>query len=738
MENVKAVFLEKIYPKDEEDDDYKIVKYMVTEDPSGSDVPYEIKVKGYGIPEHYGAEFILELNNKEENEFGVTYTATNFTVDVPKTELGMKFALVKAAKVFREDKFNYFYGKYKERLVFNLIFDDKILKDPNITDVNIKAIRDFKAFVTLSFVKSIFTAYGLNLDIVKSLYTEYKEELIKILKTDPHMLVMKKVVPFNLAEGLVKKYNLKKNTKNRFLAIGLEVLRRNEQGGNFIKISGGSCIEYNKAVNAFVKIADIENIDTKKHAYNVFTELQKRNLVVPYMHKDKVYLYNADCFKSEVTLSDNIKKFLSEGKINIRSLDKMIQKKEKDNGFTLAPEQRKAVMEGLTNKITVITGGPGTGKTTIINFIRSLMKSRNKNANILLCAPTGMAARRMTASTGFAAYTMHSAMNIKPPEEGNYIEIKDYNKLSNYDAIIVDEFSMVDMYLADAFFRAIDTSKKVPTVILIGDVNQLPSVGAGNVLSDIIQSVKVPTVILRAVYRQSSMSRIAVNASLICSGHTNLETGDDFKIIEKKNEEDSVAEIKKLYALFVNQYGAQNVSVLSPFRTRRSKTGTESLNIPLQKIANSNNGKVYRFYGKEFVVGDRVMQSKTKDEIANGDIGVISNIKDKSGHVVVEIDFGDLGIVEYEKKDMKFVQPAYATTIHKSQGSEYKIVIMAISEEHSIMLKRNLVYTGITRAKEKVFVVGSKKALDRAILTAESKQERRLTFLSERIRQVQK
>lgn len=370
MKKVKAVFLEKIYPKDEEDDDYKIVKYMVTEDPSGSDVPYKIKVKGYGIPEHYGAEFILELSGKEENEFGVTYTAKDFTVDIPKTLLGMKFALVKAAKVFQEDKFNHLYEKYGERLVFNLIFDDKILKDSNITDANINAIKDFRAFVTLSFTKSIFTAYGLSLDIIKPLYEKHREGLIRILKTDPHMLAVDSVVPFNLAESLVKKYNLKKDTKNRFLSVGLEVLRRNEQGGNFIKISGGSCIEYNKAVSTFVKIADVDNINVKKCAYDVFAKLQKMNRVVAYMHKNRVYLYSSDCFKAEVTLSQNIKKFLSEGKINIRSLEKMIQKKEKDNGFTLAPEQKKAVMEGLTNKITVITGGPGTGKSATSSTIK--------------------------------------------------------------------------------------------------------------------------------------------------------------------------------------------------------------------------------------------------------------------------------------------------------------------------------------------------------------------------------
>lgn len=735
MKIIKAVFLEKIYPKtQDEDDDFKIIKYMVTFEDKELEEPYEIIVKGFGIPEHKGVESTLFLDKKNTDEHGTSYNCKEFIVDIPKTKFAMKDLLVSKSRVFQKEKFEYMYKKYEDKLLFSLIFFLEAYKDEKMSEQNKMAIQDFRQYIFISFAKAILIGCGsLNVD-PKAIVDKYGADTIKVFKLDPHKLVLDRYISFTTAENLLRHYGASKKTKNRFLSAGLEVIKRTEQGGRYVRISGNSCIKYGDAVDLFVRIIDLgDKKSIRSMSAKVFKELQEREKITAYEKDGEIYLYSHDGFCAETQLADNIKRFLSEGRTPIKSIYKMIQKKEVEYGFTLAKKQKEAIVEGLTNKITVITGGPGSGKTTIINFIRALMKERNKKANILLCAPTGMAARRMTESTGYIAYTMHSAMNIKPPEEGSYIEIEPHNKLSNYDAIIVDEFSMVDMYLADAFFRSVDTKKKIPTIIIIGDINQLPSVGAGNVLSDIIESTSVPTVKLDKVFRQSKESRIATNADLICGGHINLDFGDDFIMDEKNNNNDIVRSINEYYAYFVNQYGKDNVTVLSPFRTEKSATGVTSINPSLQNIANPIKRDSFKFYNKDFRVGDKVMQTKTKDGIANGDIGVITDIKMINGKYTITIDFGELGMVEYEKKDMKTVTLAYATTIHKSQGSEYQIVIMALTKEHDIMLKKNLVYTGITRAKKKVVIVGERSALNRAILRAEVKEDKRKTFLANRI-----
>lgn len=730
--NLKAIFKQKLFPKgnNEEDDDYKIIKYEVTEgykSPSGSS---EIVVKGNALPEHYGVEIVFSLvqDNASENSF----FCNNFIIDIPKTEKAIRQVLTKDCNVFKEEKYNLLYSIYKERLLFDLITSGPAYNDKSLNMQNKEAIKDLQKLVINSFVQSVLTKYGITNIDSSDLYNKYNIQVLQIIKSDPHVLVLDNFIGFKNAEDLIKSYNASKKTKSRLLSIGIEVIKQNEKSGN-------SCIAYKDAIKNMIFLLDFaqKNKNYEFIAQKTFSLLQNDGKIRVYQKDKELYIYSSYAWKAETTLSHNIFKFSSyKGKV-IKNIERMIDSKEVEFGFKLAPEQREAVRKALVNKITIITGGPGTGKTSVINFIRSLAKEINKSSNILLCAPTGMAARRMTESTGYAAYTMHSAMNIKPPEEGSYIEIKDFNKLEGYDLIIVDEFSMVDMYLADAFFRALDTKNKVPSIVIIGDINQLPSVGAGNVLSDLIYSGKINSIRLSQVYRQKNESFIAVNAKHICSGHEKLDYGKGFSLIEEKTDEDTINSIKEIYAKSINKYGVDNVCVLVPFKNKKSYTNisTEGINSKLQEVANLSNSKAYRFYGKIYKQGDKVIQIKTQDNIANGDIGVISSISEENNQIKIKIDFGDLGEVEYDKKDMKFVDLAYSVTIHKSQGSEYKVVIMALTDEHKPMLKRNLTYTGITRAKDELYIVGSKNALSSSIRN-KSKEER-CTFLSQRIREKQ-
>lgn len=372
MKVIKGIFLEKIFPKtDEDDDDFKIVKYLVTSDPSGLEVPYQISVKGYGLPESLGIESTLYLKSKEESKYGDTFICDKVIIDIPKTKIGMEITLTKTSKIISLDKFNKLYNQYKERTLYDLITDGPAYKDKLITQTNKEALEDFKNFLTNSFVRAIVFKAGLSEEVANGIVDSYKDKSIFILKTNPHALVLKKAISFSTAEELIKNYNASRKTLERFLSVGLESIRRAEKGGKFIKVSGASCIEYNHALKVAIEILDIADNDAiKKKMSDVFIKLQELKLISPYIHGKKVYLYLADGFKAEVDLAENINKFIKQGNINIKNIDRMIENQENKNGFKLAPEQRKAVTAALTHKIAVITGGPGTGKSATSSTIK--------------------------------------------------------------------------------------------------------------------------------------------------------------------------------------------------------------------------------------------------------------------------------------------------------------------------------------------------------------------------------
>ena len=339
----------------------------------------------------------------------------------------------------------------------------------------------------------------------------------------------------------------------------------------------------------------------------------------------------------------------------------------------------------------------------------------------------------MFESTGSKAFTIHKALNLMANEDGVYDEVEPLD----YDLVIVDEISMLDMFLARTFFKAINNGTQV---VLIGDANQLPSVGPGAVLSEIISSETVKVAKLTKVYRQQSESLIALNSLLMCKGKYNLDYGDDFVFIPAKDWDDAAKIMKQEYINAVEEVGVDDVSMLSPFRSDKTKTGVNSLNLEIKDIVNppAPSKKEMTVLGKVFREGDKVMQTKTVDDISNGDIGYITKILGTDGEKIAVIDFGDGRTVEYYKSDMETIDWAYATTVHKSQGSEYKIVIFNIMQGHNIMLKRNLAYTAVTRAKLKVVIVGEKQALIQAIQTGIEDEDKRNTMLALRLRFLKK
>lgn len=388
--------------------------------------------------------------------------------------------------------------------------------------------------------------------------------------------------------------------------------------------------------------------------------------------------------------------------------------------------QADAIRKAAVSKVMVLTGGPGTGKTTTTQGI--IAAYRSFGLKILLAAPTGRAAKRMTEATGLEAKTIHRLLECKPPE--GYQKNED-NPLDG-DVLIIDECSMIDMILMNALLKAIPEGMRL---ILVGDIDQLPSVGAGNVLRDIIDSGVFPVVRLTRIFRQAQSSRIIMNAHAINEGKfPDISNGKntDFFYIEKEDPEEAVQEIVRLVKNNLPRYYKtpwNHIQVLTPMQ--KGIVGAANLNLALQEALNPQ-GDGLRRGGYLFRTGDKVMQIRNnyEKEIFNGDIGTVELVDLQERTLKVNFD---QHIIEYEASELDELVHAYATTIHKAQGSEYPIVVMPVLMNHYVMLQRNLIYTGITRAKKVLVIVGTRKALSYAVRNVTV--TKRNTFLKERLSQ---
>ena len=488
---------------------------------------------------------------------------------------------------------------------------------------------------------------------------------------------------------------------------------------------GHLCLEKHDFLKECLKLLDT----------NGMTQDMAAARAVKLIQEDKLITYDNSVFKSrtarvEESLAYEIVRKVHGSVPDYPDLDEAISEEERALRFRLAPEQREAIKMGLTSRLCVITGGPGTGKTSVQRALLDLYKKKYPAAKIACCAPTGKAARRMEQSTGVPSTTVHRALGLIANEDGQYGE----PETMDADLVLVDEVSMLDVYLAEKLFRSVPATARL---ILVGDSDQLPSVGPGAVLKEIIVSDMVPVIRLDQVFRQKNGSRIAANAKLIRHGNLSLEYGPDFEFYDSTDLSVSAEIIESLYLQETAKYGIDNVVLLSPYR-QKTETGANALNQRLQgKINPPGVGKYDSVHGqRRFRTGDKVMQIKNCDEINNGDVGYITSITGTQSDSVVRIDFGDGRVVEYENSDLDMLDLGYACTVHKSQGSEYKSVIINLQCAHSVMLVRPLIYTAITRAKERVLIVGERRALCTAIRRTDTEQ--RGTKLAKRIQDFSK
>jgi exodeoxyribonuclease V alpha subunit len=441
-------------------------------------------------------------------------------------------------------------------------------------------------------------------------------------------------------------------------------------------------------------------------------------------------VFLAGLYRAERTIAERLTR-LANGSLPWPWIDpdKALPWVEKKIGLALAETQVAAIRLALMSKVLVMTGGPGVGKTTIVRAILRILAS--KGTDLLLCAPTGRAAKRMTEATGFESKTIHRLLEVDP-KSGGFKRGEDHPL--ECDLLVVDEASMVDVMLMQALIKALPDRA---ALLIVGDVDQLPSIGPGQVLADVIASGAVPVVRLTEVFRQAAQSRIITSAHRINQGSmpdlSRPENESDFYFVPAESSEAAVARTIELVRIRMpKRFGLdpiRDIQVLCPMN--RSGVGARSLNIELQAALNPAGDRKVERFGWTFAPGDKVMQIENDydKEVYNGDIGYIDDVDANAGEIVASFDGRS---VAYGFGELDMLVPAYATTIHKSQGSEYPAVIIPVLTHHYPMLQRNLLYTGVTRGKRLVVLVGQKKAV--AIAVRNVSGRRRWSKLGEWLR----
>ena len=571
--------------------------------------------------------------------------------------------------------------------------------------------REVKNIMVFLQEHNVSTAFGYRI------FKVYGDRSISVIKENPYKLADDVWgIGFKTADQIASKLGMEKESFDRLRAGMFYTLNQFAEDGH--------C--YATRTELSEKSAEILEIEQGKIASTIETLITNRDLILAM--PDNIYL--PPFYYSEVGVARRIKEILTAMNQNaISDFDKAIAELQDKSAIQYDDVQIQAIKLATSSKFCVITGGPGTGKTTTTKAIIDLFKLSGRK--ILLAAPTGRAAKRMSEATGKESKTIHRLLESKPPEGFG----KNADNPLDGDILVLDECSMVDVLLMYNTLKAVPNTM---TVILVGDIDQLPAVGAGNILGDIIESGAVPVVRLTRIFRQAMGSKIITNAHKINNGNIpDLSGGKNsdffFISIEDGDKERVVNEIVSLCSERLPTYYKVNpisdIQVLTPMR--RGDSGADNLNKLLQATLNKDNKICLRRGATEYRTGDKVMQVKNNydKDIFNGDIGVISsvNIEDKS--LVVNFDGRQ---VEYDILELDELVLSYAITVHRSQGGEFPIVVIPFTMSHFIMLQRNLLYTGVTRAKRVVVIVGEKRAVAYAVKNAIS--GKRNTMLAEQLR----
>lgn len=706
------------------DDAYTVALYKPCEailDSSGRRIA-EVKAVGWCLPTADKLKYDLKGHWSKTAKHGVQFEVEAYSEIVEPSREGVIACLssgqIKGVgrktaeriyEAFGDDTLNVLDTEPEKLLAIRGISENKLRKICE-SYLASRGARDVVAFLA---------PYGITPNRAAKLYLHYGERTLDILRNHPYRLCELAGVGFITADRIAMSLGLDRGSPERIEAALLYTLSEAENRGHL-------CLEKHEFINRCLSV-----LDTPELTVSIAANAAARLVMCGTLDTYGKMVYRSAAAVAERLIAERIHSLLGgKQRENAKDLPAKLKTLEQCLHLELNNEQREAVLTALTNPVSIITGGPGTGKTLTQKAILALHRELYPASQALCCAPTGRAARRMEEATGFPASTIHRAFGIYA---GDGYERRE-PEVPDAGLILIDEASMIDAYLAERMLSALPTGCRL---VLVGDCDQLPSVGPGAVLSELIASERIPVVRLERIYRQSRGSRIVTNAKLIRNGNLALEYGRDFQFYESNELERSAELLERAYLSELAEFGVDDVVLLTPFR-QKTATSVNALNERLRdKVNPPGSEKPEAARGKRrFRLGDKVMQLKNYEQVSNGDVGRIIGVTGHGSDAVLTIDFGDGRVMEYSGDEQDMLTLAYASTIHKSQGSEYKSVIINLQSAHSVMLVRPLIYTAVTRAKERVIIIGERRALCKAISREDTL--RRGTMLAERIRKLQK
>ncbi len=599
----------------------------------------------------------------------------------------------------------------------------RLLEIKGITEKKLEIIEEsFGKSRAIREIVSYLAPYGVSVKKCSKIRSEFGVNAMDVLKNSPFELCRISGFGFKTVDDIARKTKCQPNDPLRIRGALRFVLDESMLEGHLYLNKETIRAKAHELLNEGYP-SEVVSLQT---VHNTLCGMVKDKSII----HDGGALFKPRNYANEVETAEALVEMLSEKSTAVDVTDELAES-QKALGIVLSPKQAEAVQMCFSGNISIITGGPGTGKTTVLKVILDVYKRVKPKGTVLLTAPTGRAARRMEESTGQAASTLHSALGLITDEDETG-ELNDTSMLPQ-DFIITDEFSMVDMALAKELFTRMKPGASIP---LVGDADQLPSVGAGNVFRELIKCGQIPVTYLDLIFRQADTSRIALNASLMKQDDSHLLFGDDFAFIPANSGDEAADIVCTEYLKEIAQCGIDGVQILSPFKSR-GEACVKNLN---QRIRESVNPHAYtkpelKHGNRVFRLGDRVLQMKNMGDVSNGDVGFVKNIYiGEDNDSTITVSFGDGRFHEYTTDELDMLELAYAMTIHKSQGSEYNTIIIPMLASYYIMLRRNLIYTAITRAKKKVIIVGEKKAVYMAI--HKNDIDGRNTRLAERIQRL--
>lgn len=690
-------------------------------------------VKGYNVPLLQGVEYSMSGKWTTGKNSQYTFQAREF-YPIEPTESKARIAYLSSGLI----------RGVSERIAINIDAKfgddtfrvlaeapDLLLNIPEITTGRLQMILESYAKPRFAMqLKKLFGKENLSSYMIEKIRRKMGDDAAEKIKKDPYLMTTVVEMDFAICDSVAINMGMDLYGKQRFTAALTDIFRKARKRGHMFLYKKYAASETATLLN--------RNIPEGKERFLINTCIEKIDELIQdgiLTEADHDRLYLTSYYKVEYETA----KKLVQMKKSIYEYDKQKYSaalKEYIDGakFKPAQKQTEAIIWGLVSRVMILTGGPGTGKTTTINGIIKIYKKVQPKKEVFVLAPTGRAARRASEATGEDAMTIDKLLVMLG--SGEYPEL--LKELVN-GLIICDEMSMVDAWKIHDLVKYLTPQSHL---ILVGDPNQLPSVDAGDVLRQLIMCKAFRTVHLDCIYRQGADSPIIVNANKIMAGDCNLLFNDKFNFIDVENVDQCVDSMEKLYMEAIRRLGVENVALLTPCR-KKSEIGCERMNERIKKMVGTavSGTKCVHVNGQDFHIGDRVMENQNSDRSSNGDVGVITDIRmvEENGRTVTKIFIRFDGYdqdIAYLKEEMDNISYGWSYTIHKSQGSEYKYVISPLMSCDSGMLRRNLFYTMITRAKEKVTLIGSRKMLKIALEQIDT--GKRNTMLGEMCRNLKK